>query len=121
MQEAYRRWLTVLGEYDAAIQLWLIKLTSRVAMRPSFVILKIYENMICCSGDVKEKFHSLALGVYQVMTEMIPILLSACGVTGSMTCQWVAVALGEIKIVLGDIPETRQPACLVWLSGGSLR
>jgi hypothetical protein len=54
------------------------------------------------------------------MTEMLPILLSTCGVTGSMTCQWVTVALGEIKIVLGDIPETRQFAYLVWMSGGSL-
>lgn len=45
---------------------------------------------------------------YQVTAEMLPILSSTCGVTCSMTCQRVIVALGEIKIVLGDTPENRR-------------
>jgi len=87
-----------MNEYDAVMQVvWYSNLTSKVAMRPSFAIvancvLECNKLVECCK---KRKSSPATMEVvYQVMTEMLPIPLSACGVMSSMTCQWVAVTLG---------------------------
>jgi hypothetical protein len=81
-------------------------------MRPSFDIVAVEEVVILLLVVVRRKDSTSILKKLSSYDGDVSLPVSTCGVTDSMTCQWVALI--DIENAFGDSPETRS-ACQMWV------